>query len=117
MERIIPAGVPAGGTAMPGAIKEWLRLLREHHVDHMPEERKVLLIARCCGVKVSRLADVRHKSVSAVQRELDLARAAIFDPTGLDRDWCLATWWVVEHRACCLGAAFSLVENSGELTG
>ncbi len=87
---------------MPASVGERLRALRAHHVNHMPEERKFLLVARCCGVVPKRLAELRHRSVSAVKRDLDLARAAIFDPTGLDRDCCLAKWWVAEHGAWCV---------------
>lgn len=99
---------------MPASIKERLSILREHHVDHMPEERKIALVARCCGVKVRRIAKIRSRSPSAVYRDLGLAMAVIFDPTGVNPDWCLATQWVVEHRECCVATAIALVENSVE---
>ena len=111
---IIPVGAPAGGVVVAGQVGERLQQLREHHVDHMPDERKIALVARCCGVKVERIANIRKRSTSAVYRDLGLAQAAILGPLGLDNDMCLAAQWVVEHRTCCLAAAVELVENTAE---
>lgn len=95
-------------------VSERLQLLREHHVDRLPEERTVVLVARCCGYRPQQIARVLHRSSGAVRHDLELAQAAILDALSLERDIALLTWWVVEHQTCCVAAAFSLVKNSIE---
>ncbi|GAB4329100.1 MAG: hypothetical protein Kow0010_13220 [Dehalococcoidia bacterium] len=102
---------------MPRLFSDRIQLLRSHHVDWLPAGRNLVLVARCCGVRPKHIARALHRSESSIQNEITAAHAAILDPLGLERDVALLTVWVMEHRACCLAAAISLVENSSEITG
>jgi DNA-binding NarL/FixJ family response regulator len=102
---------------MTSLITERLQLLRDHHVAALAEQRRVVLVARCCGCKPREIAAALHRSEGAVQYDLNLAYATILDALGLERDVALLTWWVIEHRSCCLPDAFAFIENLGRFIG
>jgi hypothetical protein len=70
--------MPTSPTVDPGELD---RILREQHVDNIPDETQRILAARVCGCPVEQIAGRMNQSVPAVYRAIEEVQLAIFRPS------------------------------------